>query len=163
MNFGYVTVNGVNSNDLSSDAGLLLIKEFVSKLGIDKLFVKSFKTNDSALFRYHTDQENLLQMIYMIIAGYFEDDASDELTNNPVFKSVLEKDALASQPTVSRFFNPTVLQQHMFGCSLKAFSLMAYRLFLFFTFVIFYWIYIDIYSIIVIFRGDYYAFKKNKN
>ena len=59
--------------NLSSDAGLLLIKEFVSKLGIDKLFVKSFKTNDSALFRYHTDQENLLQMIYMIIAGYFED------------------------------------------------------------------------------------------
>ena len=95
----------MNSNDLSSDAGLLLIKEFVSKLGIDKLFVKSFKTNDSALFRYHTDQENLLQMIYMIIAGYFEDDASDELTNDPVFKSVLEKDALASQPTVSRFFN----------------------------------------------------------
>ena len=30
---------------------------------------------------------------------------SDELTNDPVFKSVLEKDALASQPTVSRFFN----------------------------------------------------------
>lgn len=26
-------------------------------------------------------------------------------TNDPVFKSVLEKDALASQPTVSRFFN----------------------------------------------------------
>ena len=41
----------------------------------------------------------------MIIAGYFEDDASDELTNDPVFKSVLEKDARASQPTVSRFFN----------------------------------------------------------
>ena len=94
-----------DGGDLSSDTGLLLIKEFVSKLGIDKLFVKSFKTNDSALFRYHTDQENLLQMIYMIIAGYFEDDASDELTNDPVFKSVLEKDALASQPTVSRFFN----------------------------------------------------------
>ena len=44
-------------------------------------------------------------MIYMIIAGYLEDDASDELTNDPVFKSVLEKDALASQPTVSKFFN----------------------------------------------------------
>ena len=41
----------------------------------------------------------------MIIAGYFEDDASDELTNDPVFKAVLNKDALASQPTVSRFFN----------------------------------------------------------
>ena len=94
-----------DGGDLSSDAGLLLIKEFVSKLGIDRLLCHSFKTNDSALFRYHTDKENLLQMIYLIIAGYFEDDASDELTNDPVFKAVLEKDALASQPTVSRFFN----------------------------------------------------------
>ena len=44
-------------------------------------------------------------MIYMIIAGYFEDDASDELTNDPVFKAVLNKEALASQPTISRFHN----------------------------------------------------------
>ena len=94
-----------DGGDLSSDAGLLLIKEFVSKLGIDKIISRSFKTYDSALFRYHTYKENLLQMIYMIIAGYFEDDASDELTNDPVFKAVLDKDALASQPTVSRFFN----------------------------------------------------------
>ena len=94
-----------DGGDLSSDAGLLLIKEFVSKLGIDKLFSHSFKTNDSALFRYHTDKENLLQMIYMIIAGYFEDNASDELTNDPVFKAMLNKDALASQPTISRFHN----------------------------------------------------------
>ena len=65
-----------DGGDLSSDAGLLLIKEFVSKLDIDKLFSRSFKTNDSASFRYHTDKENLLQIIYMIIAGYFEDDAS---------------------------------------------------------------------------------------
>ena len=55
--------------------------------------------HDPALFRYHSDPKNLLQMIYMIIAGYFEDDASDELTNDSVFKSVLEKDALASQPS----------------------------------------------------------------
>ena len=94
-----------DGGDLSSDAVLLLIKEFISKLGIDTLLEKAFKTNDPALFRYHSDPKKLLQMIYMIIAGYFEDDASDELTNDPVFKSVLEKDALASQPTVSRFFN----------------------------------------------------------
>ena len=93
----------MNSN--SSDAGLLLIKEFISKLGIERLLNRSFKTNDSAVFRYHTDRDNLLQMIYMIMAGYFEDDASDELTNDPVFKAVLGKSALASQPTVSRFFN----------------------------------------------------------
>ena len=82
--------------DLFSDAGLLHIKEFASKLGIDRLFSHSFKTNDFALFRYHTDKDNLLQMIYMIIVSYFEEDASDELTNNHVFKVVLDKEALAS-------------------------------------------------------------------
>ena len=51
-----------NGGDLSSDACLLLINEFVSKLDIDKLFSQSFKANGSALFRYHTDKENLLQM-----------------------------------------------------------------------------------------------------
>lgn len=94
-----------DGGDLSSDAGLLLTKEFISKLGNEWLLNRSFKTNDSAVFRYHTDRDNLLQMIYMIMAGYFEDDASDELTKDPVFKAVLEKSALASQPTVSRFFN----------------------------------------------------------
>ena len=94
-----------DGGDLSSDAGLLLIKEFISKLGIERLLNRSFKINDSAVFRYHTDRDNLLQMIYMIMTGYFEDDASDELTKDPIFKAVLEKSALASQPTVSRFFN----------------------------------------------------------
>ena len=56
----------------------------------------SIKTNHSASFRYHTDKDNLLQMIYMIIVSYFEEDASDELTNNHVFKVVLDKEALAS-------------------------------------------------------------------
>ena len=38
-----------DGGDLSSDAGLLLVKEFVSKLGIDNLLGKTFKTTDSAL------------------------------------------------------------------------------------------------------------------
>ena len=77
-----------DGGDLSSDAGLLLIKEFVSKLGIDTAFRhSSFKTNDSAVYSDIIQiRNNLLQMIYMIMAGYFEDDASDELTNDPVFK-----------------------------------------------------------------------------
>ena len=33
-------------------------------------------------------------MIYMIIAGYFEDDTSDKLTNDLAFKAVLNKDTL---------------------------------------------------------------------
>ena len=60
-----------DEGDLSSDAGLLLIKEFISRLGIERILNRSFKTDDSAVFRYHTDRDNLLQMIYMIMAGYF--------------------------------------------------------------------------------------------
>ena len=90
--------------DLSSDAGLLLIKEFAAKLGFTKLIKNKFKTNDKAV-RLHKDDENLMQMIYQIIAYYFEDDCADELTNDPVFNAILDKDGLASQPTISRFFN----------------------------------------------------------
>ena len=64
-----------------------------------------FKTNDTAQNRHHEDSENLLQMLFQIIAGYFEDDCADELTNEPVFTEILQKDRLASQPTISRFWN----------------------------------------------------------
>lgn len=80
-----------DGGNLSYDADLLRIKEFVSKLGIDNLFGRAFKTNDPASSRCHTNQKILLQIIYMIITGYFDDDTSDELTHDPVFKSVLEK------------------------------------------------------------------------
>ena len=46
-----------------------------------------------------------MQVIYQVIGSYFEDDCADELTNEPVMTAILEKDALASQPTLSRFFN----------------------------------------------------------
>ena len=94
-----------NGGDLSSDGGLLLIKEFAARVGLIKLVKKIFQTNDSALLRIHTDPDNLMQMIYQIIAAYFEDDCADELTNDPVFTAVLEKECLASQPTLSRFWN----------------------------------------------------------
>ena len=94
-----------NGGDLSSDEGLLLIKEFASKVGLIKLVKKLFKTNDHTSCRKHTDAENLMQMLYQIIAAYFEDDCADELTNDPVLTAILEKEVLASQPTLSRFWN----------------------------------------------------------
>ena len=93
-----------DGGDLSSDAGLLLIKEFAAKIGFTRLIKKKFKTNDKSV-RLHKDDENLMQMIYQIIFAYFEDDCADELTLDPVFNVILEKDSLASQPTLSRFFN----------------------------------------------------------
>lgn len=100
--------------DLSSDAGLLLIKEFAAKTGLTSLIEKLFKTNGTTRRQHHKDSENLLQMIFQIIAGYFEDDCADELTSEPVFTEILQKAHLASQPTISRFWNrmdETTLEQ----------------------------------------------------
>ena len=92
-----------DGGDLSSDAGLLLFKEFLYKIGATELVKCIFKTNDAAWFRIHKDDANLMQVIYQIISAYFQDDCADELTNEPVMTAILDKDALASQPTLSRF------------------------------------------------------------
>lgn len=100
----YLKIN-FDGGDLSSDAGLLLVKEFACRLGFDKILKSEFKTNGSSMSRIHKDDENLWQMVYQILGAYFEDDCADELTNDPVLTAVLGKQALASQPTLSRFFN----------------------------------------------------------
>ena len=82
-----------------------MIKEFLHTLGFEALLKNDFKTNDSALFRIHQDDENLLQMIYQIFGTYYEDNCADELRHDPVLSAILGKKALASQPTLSRFFN----------------------------------------------------------
>ena len=78
-------------------------KEEKAKLWADRI-EKKFKTNDKSV-RLHKDYENLLQMIYQVISAYFHDDCADELTLDPVFNVILDKESLASQPTLSRFFN----------------------------------------------------------
>ena len=100
----YLKIN-FDGGDLSSDAGLLLFKEFLFKIGAVKLINRMLKTNDTAWFRIHKDDANLMQVIYQIISAYFEDDCADELTNEPVMTAILDKAALASQPTLSCFFN----------------------------------------------------------
>ena len=94
-----------NGGNLSSDTGLFIVNEFVHKLGIDKLVKDLFKTNDTRAFKVHTDDKLLMQVVCQCMASYFTDDCADELRNDPVFRSILGTKALASQPTLSRFFN----------------------------------------------------------
>ena len=94
-----------DGGELSSDGGLLMMNEFLHVLGFEKLLKASFKTNDPASFRIHKDDENLLQMLCQIFGAYYEDNCADELRHDPVLSAVLGKEALASQPTLSRFFN----------------------------------------------------------
>ena len=117
-----------DGGDLSSDSGLLLIKEFAHKFGFDK-HISQFETDENDNLRLHKDRQNLAQLIYQILAGYFNDNDADELTNEPVFKSILGKNALASQPTLSRFWNrmdaDTVKQFEDIICQMRS---SAYRI-----------------------------------
>ena len=60
-----------NGGELSSDGGLLMIKEFISALGLERIIKDTFKTTDTAIHRDHKDHENLLQMIYQIFGTYY--------------------------------------------------------------------------------------------
>ena len=91
--------------ELSSDGGLLLLKAFADKIGLTKLVGQIFHTVDTAAFRIHTDSSNLMQTVFLIIASYFPDDHADAMAHDPVMLEILEKSRLASQPTLSRFFN----------------------------------------------------------
>lgn len=42
--------------------------------------------------------------MYQMIAGYSEDDAADQLAKDPVFTQIIGTNALASQPSLSRYF-----------------------------------------------------------
>ena len=70
-----------DGGELSSDGGLFLLKEFAHRIGFEKVIRDHFRTNDTASFRFHTDEKNLMQRIFQIIAGYFNDNDADELMN----------------------------------------------------------------------------------
>lgn len=95
------------SNDggaLSSDTGELVFREFDEKIGFSQTIAKHLRLNDERTYCIHANEQLLRQKIYQLIAGYHEDDAADRLTHDPVFKQVLGTPALASQPSLSRFF-----------------------------------------------------------
>lgn len=95
------------SNDggqLSSDTGQFLFREFDEKIGFSQTIAKHLQLKDERSFCIHQNEQLLRQKIYQLIAGYHEDDAADQLTHDPVFTQVLGTPALASQPSLSRFF-----------------------------------------------------------
>lgn len=90
--------------NLSSDAGLLLMKEFFHKFGVEKLAKGIFRTTEPGHIRIHKNHENLLQILFQIMGAYFQDGHADALRNDPAITAAVGKEALASQPTLSRFF-----------------------------------------------------------
>jgi len=89
---------------LSSDTGEFLFREFDEKIGFSQTLAEHLKLNDSRSYFLYSNENLLRQKIYQTIAGYSEDDAADQLTNDPVFSQIIGTPALASQPSLSRFY-----------------------------------------------------------
>ena len=83
--------------NLSSDARLLLLKEFYHKLGADSLAKKVFRTTGPGRYRIRKDHESLMQMLYQVTAAHFQDDHVDALRHDPVLTEAVGKSSLASQ------------------------------------------------------------------
>ncbi|GKV67489.1 MULTISPECIES: IS1380 family transposase [unclassified Sporosarcina] len=105
LNFNCSIKLSNDGGELSSDTGTLVFREFDEKLGFSQTIANHLQLVDERTFCVHENHELLQQKIYQLIAGYQEDDAADYLTTDPVFTQILAKPALASQPSLSRFFH----------------------------------------------------------
>ena len=64
--------------DLTSDAGLLLIQEFMHHMKFPELLKQYFHLETDQAIRMHTNHDLCLQQIYQTIAGYHCADDADE-------------------------------------------------------------------------------------
>ena len=104
MNFNPRMKLNFDGGNLTSDAGLLLYKEFDHKIGLSDAVQNLLVVQDPVLHRDHPNSEVVLQKVYQHIAGYHTDDHADDLAVEPLLTALFGKERLASQPTLSRFF-----------------------------------------------------------
>jgi DDE family transposase len=94
---------------LTSDAGLLPLRQFDERIGLTRQFADALDDPRSPKFCNHTFLEMARSRIYGILADYEDQNDHDGLRYDPVFKLIANRtpddEPLASQPTLSRFEN----------------------------------------------------------
>ncbi len=95
---------------LSSDAGLVLLKDIDEQLGLTRHLAAVLSDPRDPRRVKFTRQDLLTQRVLQIAAGYEDANDSNTLRDDPIFKLMLDRlpgtgAPLASQPTMSRFEN----------------------------------------------------------
>jgi len=94
---------------LTSDAGLLPIRQFDEQIGLTAQFAAALADRRHEPFVEHPFAEMVRMRIDGILAGYADQNDHDQLRYDPVFKLLAGREPadadLASQPTLSRFEN----------------------------------------------------------
>jgi hypothetical protein len=94
---------------LSSDAGLLPLRQFDERIGLTRAVAAALHDPRDPELTEHSFLEMVRMRVYGILADYEDQNDHDTLRHDPVFKLIAGRspgDAdLASQPTLSRFEN----------------------------------------------------------
>jgi Transposase DDE domain group 1 len=99
----------VSDAPLTSDAGLLPLRQFDDRIGLTSQFATALHDPRDPDRIGHTFPEMVRSRVFDILAGYAEQNDHNTLRTDPVFmlradRSPTDPD-LASQPTLSRFEN----------------------------------------------------------
>ena len=95
---------------LSSDSGLVLIDELMDAFQFTQLSEDIVTFNDSRKYWTHTNHKILKQLILQIIGGYNTDSAANILQHDPVLQTLSTDEPLASQSSISRFYDRVVVE-----------------------------------------------------
>jgi len=95
---------------MSSDSGLLFLRELENKLGIINRVTEVIHDRRHPGYVKHQFDELMKQRVFQIACGYEDGNDAEELRDDPVLKLACERQPLdgaplASQPTLSRFEN----------------------------------------------------------
>lgn len=104
--FGKKVEVDFNGGEVTSDAGLLFLRESESQIGvINKIATVLHDKRHPSYVKHHIVQL-LTQRVFQIASGYEDGNDSDDLRDDPILKMSCDKEeALASQPTMCRFEN----------------------------------------------------------
>lgn len=95
--------------DLSSEGGLLLLREFDDKLGFSQGISECIVDRRNPDYITHEMEDLVRERLYMLMQGYSDCNDARYLRTDPTFKAVLGRTDsdpdLASQPTLSRLEN----------------------------------------------------------
>lgn len=96
-----------NAPTISSDGGVLLLRQADEKLGLTASLAKLLPDDRYAGRIRHSRLEQLRQRVYQICLGYEDCNDADRLRTDPALRLACgaERDELSSQPTLSRFEN----------------------------------------------------------
>jgi len=92
---------------LTTDAGLLLVREFDERWGLSRDVVGQISDTRDARYVTHELDALVRQRLYQIAAGYEDVNDADRLRHDPTFQVVAGdgRTTLGSQPTLSRLEN----------------------------------------------------------